>query len=120
MFPPMILMVEQMHAFGSDVQPFVPYLTWLLCAPFSIRSLQPVDATTNPSLILAAVNDPKFADIVDKAIKSAKGETLDDRYVMFFFPSDPAHECGDRPEKAYACMMLVCVRECVCVCLCVC
>jgi len=45
----------------------------------SIKQLQPVDATTNPSLILAAVNDPKFADLVDKAIKSAKGDTLDDR-----------------------------------------
>jgi transaldolase len=45
----------------------------------SIRELKPVDATTNPSLILAAVNDPKFADLVDKAIKSAKGNTVDEK-----------------------------------------
>mmetsp|Transcript_11850 Transcript_11850/g.29014 ORF Transcript_11850/g.29014 Transcript_11850/m.29014 type:complete len:319 (+) Transcript_11850:27-983(+) len=45
----------------------------------SIREIKPVDATTNPSLILAAVNDPKFADLVDTAIKSAKGDTLDAR-----------------------------------------
>mmetsp|Transcript_26947 Transcript_26947/g.52534 ORF Transcript_26947/g.52534 Transcript_26947/m.52534 type:complete len:318 (+) Transcript_26947:78-1031(+) len=45
----------------------------------SIRELKPVDATTNPSLILAAVNNPKFAELVDNAIKAAKGDTLDAR-----------------------------------------
>lgn len=45
----------------------------------SIKSLAPVDATTNPSLILAAVSDPKFAALVDEAIKSAKGETTEEK-----------------------------------------
>jgi len=45
----------------------------------SIRDLKPEDATTNPSLILAAVSNPKFADLVDEAIKSAKGDNLDDK-----------------------------------------
>ncbi len=53
------------------------FVTWFLVC--SIRELQPVDATTNPSLILAAVNNPKFAEIVDSAIKSAKGDTIDEK-----------------------------------------
>ena len=45
----------------------------------SIKALAPVDATTNPSLILAAVSDPKFAALVDEAIKSAKGATTEEK-----------------------------------------
>eukprot|EP00293_Proteomonas_sulcata_P003582 CAMPEP_0184325902 /NCGR_PEP_ID=MMETSP1049-20130417/142281_1 /TAXON_ID=77928 /ORGANISM="Proteomonas sulcata, Strain CCMP704" /LENGTH=325 /DNA_ID=CAMNT_0026648067 /DNA_START=63 /DNA_END=1040 /DNA_ORIENTATION=+ len=45
----------------------------------SIRQLKPDDATTNPSLILAAVNNPKFADLVDSAIKEAQGEDLEEK-----------------------------------------
>lgn len=45
----------------------------------SIKSLAPVDATTNPSLILAAVSDPKFAALVDEAIKSAQGATTEEK-----------------------------------------
>ena len=45
----------------------------------SIRKLQPVDATTNPSLILAAVSDPKFSDLVNEAIKSAQGSSVEDQ-----------------------------------------
>jgi transaldolase len=45
----------------------------------SIRKLQPVDATTNPSLILAAVSDPKFEDIVNEAIKSSQGISVEDK-----------------------------------------
>ena len=47
----------------------------------SIKSLAPVDATTNPSLILAAVSDPKFSELVNEAIKSAKGETTEEKVV---------------------------------------
>eukprot|EP00290_Baffinella_frigidus_P008084 CAMPEP_0180137140 /NCGR_PEP_ID=MMETSP0986-20121125/12011_1 /TAXON_ID=697907 /ORGANISM="non described non described, Strain CCMP2293" /LENGTH=316 /DNA_ID=CAMNT_0022078497 /DNA_START=30 /DNA_END=980 /DNA_ORIENTATION=+ len=47
----------------------------------SIKSLAPVDATTNPSLIFAAVSDPKFAELVDAAIKSAKGDTTEEKVV---------------------------------------
>lgn len=45
----------------------------------SIKALSPVDATTNPSLILAAVSDPKFSALVDEAIKSAKGATPEEK-----------------------------------------
>lgn len=38
----------------------------------SIRRLKPVDATTNPSLILKAASDPAYADILAQSIASAK------------------------------------------------
>jgi len=38
----------------------------------SIRKYQPTDATTNPSLIYAAVQDPRFSNLVDEAISWAK------------------------------------------------
>lgn len=37
----------------------------------SIRRLKPVDATTNPSLILKAASDPAYADILTQGITSA-------------------------------------------------
>ena len=37
----------------------------------SIRCLKPVDATTNPSLILRAASDPAYADILTQGIASA-------------------------------------------------
>jgi len=37
----------------------------------SIRRLKPVDATTNPSLILKAASDPAYADILTQGIVSA-------------------------------------------------
>lgn len=37
----------------------------------SIRRLKPVDATTNPSLILKAASDPAYADILTHSIASA-------------------------------------------------
>lgn len=37
----------------------------------SIRRLKPVDATTNPSLILKAASDPAYADILTQGIASA-------------------------------------------------
>lgn len=37
-----------------------------------IASYKPQDATTNPSLILAAVKDPKYASLIDVAVKYAK------------------------------------------------
>jgi len=38
----------------------------------SIRKYQPTDATTNPSLIYAAVQDPKYSQLIDDAIAWAK------------------------------------------------
>ena len=55
---------------------------WLESCPFICR-----DATTNPSLILAAAKMPQYSEIVDKAISEAKtGATLDEQvniYVKF-------------------------------------
>lgn len=38
----------------------------------SIMAFKPMDATTNPSLIYAASNDPKYSSLVDEAVKYAK------------------------------------------------
>jgi len=45
----------------------------------SIAQYQPQDATTNPSLILAAVKNPKYANLIDNAVKhgKAKGGDID-------------------------------------------
>ena len=38
----------------------------------SIKKFQPRDATTNPSLILAASKNPDYLRIIDKALESSK------------------------------------------------
>jgi transaldolase len=40
----------------------------------SMKAYKPVDATTNPSLIYAAVKDPKYKEVVDNAIQYAIAE----------------------------------------------
>jgi transaldolase len=42
----------------------------------SIRKYQPLDATTNPSLILKAAQMPEYASVVEKAIADIKGLNL--------------------------------------------
>lgn len=42
----------------------------------SIQQYQPVDATTNPSLILASALDPKYVHLIDEAISYAKKTTV--------------------------------------------
>jgi transaldolase len=42
----------------------------------SMREFKPQDATTNPSLILAAASKPQYAHIVDKVIADRKGSGL--------------------------------------------
>ena len=41
----------------------------------SIKKFQPRDATTNPSLILAAAKNPDYVKLIDKALESS-GSTL--------------------------------------------
>ena len=43
----------------------------------SIDAYKPADATTNPSLIYAASQDPKYASLIDDAIAYAKGMSND-------------------------------------------
>jgi len=43
----------------------------------SISVYQPIDATTNPSLIYAAAMDPKYSTLIDNAISYAKGLSND-------------------------------------------
>ncbi|MBT0585487.1 transaldolase [Alteromonas oceanisediminis] len=43
----------------------------------AIRKYQPVDATTNPSLLLKAAELPQYADLIDDAIDYAKSKTND-------------------------------------------
>ena len=47
----------------------------------SMKQYQPVDATTNPSLIFAAAKKPEYAHLVDQAIEFGKkgGGTSDQR-----------------------------------------
>lgn len=40
----------------------------------AIGKYKPQDATTNPSLILAAAKKPEYAQLIDKAIQYAKGK----------------------------------------------
>lgn len=42
----------------------------------SIKAFQPLDATTNPSLILAATEKPEYAHLLDKAVADNKGSSL--------------------------------------------
>src|ERR1043165_8971902 len=42
----------------------------------SMRDFKPRDATTNPSLILAAATKPEYASLVDKAVADRKGSGL--------------------------------------------
>lgn len=37
-----------------------------------MEAFKPTDATTNPSLILAAANQKKYSHLIDKAIQYAK------------------------------------------------
>src|SRR5690554_8207362 len=39
----------------------------------AIRTLQPVDATTNPSLLLKAAQQPEYAHLLDQALSKAAG-----------------------------------------------
>ena len=43
----------------------------------SIEAYKPIDATTNPSLIFAASQNPKYAALIDDAIAYAKNESND-------------------------------------------
>lgn len=43
----------------------------------SISVYQPIDATTNPSLIYAAAMDPKYSTLIDDAISYAKSQSSD-------------------------------------------
>ncbi len=45
----------------------------------SIKKFQPRDATTNPSLILAAAKNPDYVKLIDSALKSSK-ESLSDGF----------------------------------------
>ena len=43
----------------------------------SIKKFQPRDATTNPSLILAAAKNPDYLRLIDEALESSKKSLLD-------------------------------------------
>ena len=48
----------------------------------SIRKYQPRDATTNPSLLLKAVQMPEYADLVNRAIADAQAESAGGRGTL--------------------------------------
>src|SRR4030095_7192746 len=52
----------------------------------AVARWKPQDATTNPSLLLASAQDPRYRHLGDAAIKEAKGETsatMDGLFVQF-------------------------------------
>jgi transaldolase len=51
----------------------------------SMKAYKPIDATTNPSLILKAVQKPEYRPLLDKAIKDGKslGEIMDNVLILF-------------------------------------
>src|SRR5205814_6510998 len=52
----------------------------------AVARWQPQDATTNPSLLLTAAQDPRFRHLVDAAIHEARGDTaaaVDGLFVHF-------------------------------------
>lgn len=50
----------------------------------SMKAYQPQDATTNPSLILAAASDAKYRGIIEKAVKDNKEGNLIDAVMVAF------------------------------------
>ena len=57
------------------------YFTVILIAYLTVKWLpviaqyKPTDATTNPSLLYAAAQQPEYNDLVEEAIKFAKGQS---------------------------------------------
>jgi len=52
----------------------------------AVARWKPQDATTNPSLLLASAQDPRFRHLVDAAIKDARGEiahAMDGLFIQF-------------------------------------
>src|SRR5438445_13070917 len=52
----------------------------------AVARWKPQDATTNPSLLLTAAQDPRFRHLVDAAIQEARGDTalaMDGLFVHF-------------------------------------
>ena len=52
----------------------------------AVAKWKPQDATTNPSLLLTAAEDPRFRHLVDSAIEEARGDTaltMDALFVQF-------------------------------------
>jgi transaldolase len=52
----------------------------------AVAKWKPQDATTNPSLLLASAEDPRYQPLVDKAIRHADGDigaTMDALFVQF-------------------------------------
>src|SRR5258705_10750333 len=52
----------------------------------AVARWKPQDATTNPSLLLASAEDPRFRHLVDAAIKEARGDVataMDGLFVQF-------------------------------------
>src|SRR5260221_9594312 len=52
----------------------------------AVARWKPQDATTNPSLLLASAEDPRYRHLVDAAIREARGDTaaaMDGLFVQF-------------------------------------
>lgn len=57
------------HKMGLDINLLMNFIYKLFSA---MEQFEPIDATTNPSLILAAANLEKYAHLIDKAVQYGK------------------------------------------------
>ena len=67
----------------------------------AVRRLKPVDCTTNPTLILKAVETPAYAHLVDEAIvwgKKQGGGELGEYRLRAQLPRQQARELDLRPR----------------------
>ena len=61
----------------------------------SIRKFRPVDCTTNPSLVLKAVQNPQYAHYLPKAIDAEDGPISNSERC-----AAAMHACGQHPSSS--------------------
>ena len=66
----------------------------------SIRKFRPVDCTTNPSLVLKAVQNPQYAHYLPKAIDAEDGPISNSERCASLAP---IHACGLHPSSSCCC-----------------
>lgn len=67
----------------------------------SIRKFRPVDCTTNPSLVLKAVQNPQYAHYLPKAIDAEDGPISNSERCAV-----PMHACGLHPSSSCCSQMV--------------
>ena len=66
----------------------------------SMDEYKPQDATTNPSLILAASNDAKYRYLIDQAVADTKDSGLSGACLLYTSPSPRDRTRSRMPSSA--------------------